>query len=127
MLVLPAVIGTVGLYGIVHYFGWDLGIIGLALPVPDDMTLVLGGFGTFFAFTLFLCTGMIYACVRFLREWASWLTVANYALFGITSGFLLAAFYSAVAAPALVGFFAGWSVMILLLSRSICSCNGKTA
>jgi sulfite dehydrogenase (quinone) subunit SoeC len=113
VIVLPAVIGAVGLYGIAHYFAWNLGVIGIALPVPDDMSLVLGGFGTFLAFTLFLCTGMIYACVRFLREWASWLTVVNYTLFGITSGFLLATFYSAVAAPALVVFFAGWSFIFI--------------
>jgi DMSO reductase anchor subunit len=113
VIALPAVIGVVGLYGVAHYFVWGLGAVGVALPVPDGMTLMLGGVGTFLAFTLFLCTGMIYASVRFLREWASWLTVVNYTMFGITSGFLLAAFYSAVAAPALVGFFAGWSVIFI--------------
>ncbi len=40
---------------------------------------------------LWLCTGMIYACVRFIREWATPLTVLNFALMGLASGFVLAA------------------------------------
>src|SRR6185369_2749212 len=40
---------------------------------------------------LFVCTGMIYACLKFLQEWASPLTVANFTLMGMASGFTLAA------------------------------------
>ena len=47
--------------------------------------------GTVLAFALFLCTAMIYACLRFLREWHSPLTVINYTLLGGASGFTLAA------------------------------------
>jgi DMSO reductase anchor subunit len=58
---------------------------------------------------------MIYACLRFLREWHSPLTVVNYILLGGASGFTLAAFYAALAAPSQAGFFAGWALIITLL------------
>jgi DMSO reductase anchor subunit len=40
---------------------------------------------------LFVCTGMIYACLKFLQEWHSPLTVLNFALLGSASGLTLAA------------------------------------
>lgn len=40
---------------------------------------------------LWVCTGMIYKCIRFIGEWAHWLTLANYTLIGLTSGALLTA------------------------------------
>ncbi|MEW6560572.1 MAG: DmsC/YnfH family molybdoenzyme membrane anchor subunit [Pseudomonadota bacterium] len=43
------------------------------------------------AFALWVCTAMIYAGVRFLREWATPLTVLNFVLMGLASGCLLAA------------------------------------
>jgi DMSO reductase anchor subunit len=44
---------------------------------------------------LWYCTAMIYACLRFIEEWAHPLTIVNFALIGLSSGFVLA---SAVAA-----------------------------
>jgi len=55
---------------------------------------------------------MIYACIKFLQEWATWLTVVNYTLFGVASGFLLATAYAAYMAPAMVKFYAAWTVII---------------
>jgi DMSO reductase anchor subunit len=56
---------------------------------------------------------MIYACIKFLQEWATWLTVVNYTLFGIVSGFFFAAALSAYVAPELVRFFAYWAVIFM--------------
>jgi DMSO reductase anchor subunit len=39
---------------------------------------------------LWLCTAMIYACLRFVQEWAHPLTVATYTATGLASGALLA-------------------------------------
>ena len=39
---------------------------------------------------LWYCTAMIYACLRFVQEWAHPLTVANFALIGLSSGSVLA-------------------------------------
>jgi len=111
VIVLPALMGAVSVYGLVHYLGWDLTLIGIKTSVPGDLTLIIGAGGVVIAFALFLCTGMIYACIKFLQEWATWLTVVNYTLFGIASGFLLATAYAAFAAPVLVNFYAGWTLI----------------
>ena len=112
VIVLPAMMGAVIVYGFVHWLGWDLRIVGIQTTVPGDLTLVIGAGGVLLAFALFLCTGMIYACIKFLQEWATWLTVVNYTLFGTASGFLLATAYAAYQAPALVNFYAGWTAII---------------
>ena len=112
VIVLPAMIGAVFMYGLVHWLGWDLGIIGMQTNVSGDLTLIIGAGGVLLAFALFLCTGMIYACIKFLQEWATWLTVVNYTLFGAASGFLLATAYAAYMAPGLVKFYAVWTVII---------------
>jgi len=111
VIVLPALMGAVFVYALVHYFGITLEIAGIETPVPGDLALIVGAGGVLFAFLLFLCTGMIYACIKFLQEWATWLTVVNYTLFGIASGFLLATAYSAWMAPPLVNFYAGWTAI----------------
>lgn len=56
-----------------------------------DAAMVAGGFGVAACLALFLCTGMIYACLRFLQEWHTPLTPLAFLAFGCASGFLLAA------------------------------------
>lgn len=114
VIVLPALMGAVAAYGLVHYFDWDLSIIGIKTSVYGDFSLVVGAGGVALAFLLFLCTGMIYACIRFLQEWATWLTVVNFTLFGLASGFLLATAYAAYRAPALMYFYGAWTMVITL-------------
>jgi len=114
VIVLPALMGAVFVYGLMHFLGWNLGIVGLDTGLRNDLTLVLGAGGVAFAFLLFLCTGMIYACIKFLQEWASWLTVVNYTLFGLASGFLLATAFSAAVAPMLTKFFGVWTAVATL-------------
>lgn len=116
VIVLPAFMGVVFLYGASHLFGYRPEIVTLPSGLVIDLSIVLGVVGTLLSFGLFLCTGMIYACIRFLREWASPLTVINYILMGGSSGFVLAACYSAAAAPSETGFFAGWAIIITLLA-----------
>jgi DMSO reductase anchor subunit len=59
---------------------------------------------------------MIYASLRFLEEWHSPLTVVNFTLFGIASGFMLAAAYSAWLGNELVTFFGTWAVIATLMA-----------
>jgi DMSO reductase anchor subunit len=121
VIVLPAFMGTVFLYGAAHWLDINPVLAWLPTGAPVNVTAVLGTIGTVLAFALFVCTGMIYACLRFLREWHTWLTVANYILLGGASGFTLAAAYAAGAAPELVRFFAGWALLITaigLVTRS---------
>ena len=97
VIVLPMFMGALVLYALAHASGWSA-----ANPVP---VLALGAVTAVLALALYVCTGMVYACIKFLQEWASPLTVVNYLLLGLASGFMLGAALAAQAAPALLHFF----------------------
>jgi DMSO reductase anchor subunit len=118
VIVLPALMGVVFLYGTVHLLQWTPAIARLPSGVVVDATVVLAAAGTALAFALYVCTAMIYASLPFLREWASPLTVINYILQGGASGFTLAAAFSLLAAPELSRFFAAWALIITLLAAA---------
>lgn len=111
VIVLPTFMGALALYGLVQYSAWNPVLFNLG-PIIVDLSLVLGTLATVFAFALFVCTGMIYACIKFLQEWASPLTVVNYTLLGSASGFTLATAFAALYAPELVRFYGAWSIII---------------
>ena len=115
VLVLPAFMGTTFLYGVAHWLGINPVLAELPSGAPVNITAVLGTIGTVLAFALYLCTGMIYACLRFLREWHTPLTVINYILLGGASGFSLAAALAAVSAPEVMPLLAGWALIITAL------------
>ncbi|MCQ3925319.1 MAG: DMSO reductase [Rhodocyclaceae bacterium] len=69
VIVLPAFMGAVFLYGIAHHAGFNPLLATLPSAVPVRLTFLLGMGGTLLAFALFVCTAMIYACLRFLQEW----------------------------------------------------------
>jgi DMSO reductase anchor subunit len=115
VIVLPAFMGIVFLYGAAQLLHWKPVLATFPSGLAVDATVVLGCIGTLLAFTLYICTAMIYACLRMMREWHSPLTVANYILLGGGSGFLLAAAYAALAAPAQAAFFAVWAFIIISL------------
>ena len=89
VIVLPLFMALVALYGLLH---WTDRLRG-ALPV--------GALAAAACVALFVCTGMIYACLKFLQEWHSPLTVANFILLGSASGLTLAAALAAWLQPAL--------------------------
>lgn len=101
VIALPAFMAAVFAYGIAHYLG-------------TGGTLVLGAAGTLLCFVLFICTGMIYACIKFLQEWATPLTVINYILLGCASGGTFAAAFAAMTGSALVRVFSSWAVALTL-------------
>jgi len=116
VIVLPAFMGVVFLFGVSHLAGYRPEILTLRGGLVIDLSVVLGVVGTMLAFALFVCTAMIYACLRFLREWHSPLTVVNYILMGGASGFTFAAFYAALAAPSQTNFFVSWAIIITFLA-----------
>lgn len=116
VIALPAFMGVVFVYGVAHWLGWKPVVVTLPSELDIDITIVLGLIGTVLAFVLFVTTGMVYACMRFLREWHSPLTVINYILLGGASGFTLAAAYAALSAPSQTNFFGGWAIIITLLA-----------
>ena len=115
VIVLPAFIGVVFLYGIAHWTAVNPVLGTLAGEHPVLSTVVLGVLGTVLALALFLSTAMIYAAVRFLQEWHSPLTVVNYTLLGAASGFTLATAYAAWSGAALVAVLATVAIVLTLL------------
>jgi DMSO reductase anchor subunit len=116
LIALPLFMVLVVLYGGAHYLRMTDPLFVIQGQIPVDPTLLLGIIGALMSIVLFVCTAMIYASLRFLQEWHSPLTVANFLLFGLASGFTLAAAFSAWRGVALVGFFGVWAVIFTLLA-----------
>jgi len=112
VIVLPAAMVLVAVYGLFHYLGWTQPLFLPGTTIPVDPSLILGALATLAVFALFVCTGMIYASVKFLQEWHSPLTVVNYGLLGGASGFTLAAAFSAWLGTAVVGFYVAWALIL---------------
>lgn len=87
-----------------------------------DWAFWIGSVAAAACLCLFICTGMIYACLRFLQEWATPLTVINFILLGSASGFMLATALSGYSAP-MVTLFLGILASIVtsgaLLTRGL--------
>ena len=116
VIVLPAFMAAVFAYGLAHWAGWRPALATLPGGEIVDATLVIGVAASILAFALFVCTAMIYACLPFLREWHSPLTVLNFVLLGSASGFTLAAAFAGVAAPSLARLFSTWALVLLGLA-----------
>jgi DMSO reductase anchor subunit len=114
VIVLPAFSGAAFVWGALYYFGIDPVLVS-AGTVNLHLSLLVGFIATVLAFLLYLCTGMIYAAVKFIQEWASPLTVVNYLLLGSASGFTLAAALAASQQSNLVMFFVMWAIIITLV------------
>jgi DMSO reductase anchor subunit len=114
VIALPAFMGMTALYGLIHYFEFNPVLFTLRDTFQVDLSLIIGALNTALAFTLFLCTAMIYACIKFLQEWATPLTVVNYTLLGSASGFSLATAFAAFQGSELTDFYAGWSIVLTL-------------
>lgn len=116
VIVLPAFMACVFIYGVAHYFGWNTPLFTLGETLQVDFIMLAGAVGTLLCFALFVSTGMIYACLRFLQEWHTPLTVSNFILLGGASGFALATAFAAFYAPELTGFYGKWALTITLLA-----------
>jgi len=97
VIVLPAFTASVFAYG-------------LANAIGSPLALWIGLLAVVFCISLFVCTGMIYACLKFLQEWASPLTLINYFLLGCASGFNLATLLAALLAPRFTEPLAVWAI-----------------
>ncbi|MCK5647879.1 MAG: dimethyl sulfoxide reductase anchor subunit [Gammaproteobacteria bacterium] len=115
VIVLPTVMALIFFYGLVHFMGWNITVMTIG-AVVIDLSLLIGLLTTIAVFSLYIATGMIYACLKFLQEWHSPLTVINYILLGSVSGFTLATLIAAYKQPELIPFFAGWSIVLLILA-----------
>jgi DMSO reductase anchor subunit len=82
VILLPAFIGLVALWWLALAAGGSLasGVLG---------TVWLPALVVLSALALWYCTAMIYACLRFIEEWAHPLTVVNFILIGLSAGLVL--------------------------------------
>ena len=113
VIVLPVLMGLIFIYTVMHWFGWDTVLFTAKSGARLQATLIVATLGMLATFALFICTGMIYACLKFLQEWHNPLTVINYILLGTASGFTLATAFANVSAPDLMSFYAIWSMIII--------------
>jgi DMSO reductase anchor subunit len=114
VILLPILMLFVFAYGVAHWMEWTQPWFRIGEVLNVDATLIFGLLGTIASFALFVATAMIYASVKFLQEWHSTFTVANFTLLGMASGFMLAAAYSAYIGNPLVAFFGTWAVVLTL-------------
>jgi DMSO reductase anchor subunit len=109
VIVLPTYIGLTALWWLALYTDAD-GALAEALP----WAMVIG------ALVLWYCTAMIYACLRFIQEWAHWSTVANFLLIGLASGSVLACALAASSGQAdLLSMLAPWATEATLLAAIV--------
>jgi DMSO reductase anchor subunit len=117
VIVLPASIAINGLW-----------LISLLLPVEPVWATVLPLLALVMTIALWYCTAMIYACLRFVQEWAHPLTIVNFILIGMSSGSVLAcamasssgqqAFYQWLGPLALAVTLLGWASRAMSLRRN---------
>jgi DMSO reductase anchor subunit len=79
--------------------------LGGFLGLGAGVTGLLGLLTTLACAALFVCTGMISASIRFLQEWASPLTLVNYTVLGLASGWTLATALAALWATPIAAAF----------------------
>ena len=116
VIALPAAMGAIFLYGAAHYFGLTEALFMMPGGTGIDATLLLGLVATVLTYALFVCTGMIYGCIKFLQEWHSPLTVINFILMGTASGFAVATALSAYLHTELTNFYAAWAIFFTVLA-----------
>ena len=90
VIVMPAFIGVIALWWLALRAGIDMGKSAPLLPLAAIVV----------AAVLWYCTAMIYACLRFIQEWAQPLTLVNFTLIGLSSGLIMASALAAAAGEA---------------------------
>ena len=109
VIVVPAMIGLVGLW----WWAARSGQVPIILPLT----------GIVLAAMLWYCTAMIYACLRFIEEWAHPLTLVTFTLSGLSSGWVLA---TAIAASIRAGDIAALTTPVALV-LTIAACIARLA
>jgi sulfite dehydrogenase (quinone) subunit SoeC len=107
VITMPAFIGWLVLWWLEVHFETSIGPLLARWVLPIGAILL--------AALLWLCTGMIYACIRFIREWSHPITLWYYLLTGLASGVVLAACIAAASGEQVMLLFAGrfaWAAML---------------
>ena len=111
VIALPLSMLFVFLYAVVKIGNFDRLLFSLG-DVAISLATLIGFFAVLSICALFICTAMIYACLKFLRQWHSPLTVLNFILLGCASGFTLATAIAAYVEDSRFDYFAGMAVFL---------------
>lgn len=95
VIVLPAFMAAVAIHGLSVFFAFD-----------RKISVLVGAAAAMLGIALFICTAMIYARLKFLQEWHTFLTPLNYLLLGTASGFTLSVPVAVLAYPQFAGVLA---------------------
>ncbi|MGD8351270.1 MAG: dimethyl sulfoxide reductase anchor subunit [Gammaproteobacteria bacterium] len=120
VIALPAAMALIGACALISLGGLDREIGSIGDGIPLMLSTLVGLAAAAAVCVLFVCTAMIYACLKFLRQWHSPLTVLNFFLLGSASGATLATALAALIADPRFGYFAGLAMLLTffaLLSR----------
>lgn len=120
VIVLPALLMVLGIWWVLPWWSVQAFVHPPAQLLPT-MVVVL-------SVLLWICTAQIYACLRFIQEWAHVLTIVNFTLIGLSSGLVLLAALAAsrghdmwlqsTAPWALTLTFAAWAAKTAALLRN---------
>ena len=114
VIVLPAFIALVAVWW------WSVRTVAtmptpIATPLPGPWWWVLPALVLVGALVLWYCTAMIYACLRFIEEWAHPLTIINFILIGLSSGLVLGCALAALLGDVVLIQSAGTSALAITL------------
>jgi DMSO reductase anchor subunit len=112
VLVLPVTMALIFIYTLLKFIDNQDIMMVLGNGYALEWSTVIGFIGLLAVFALYLCTAMIYACLKFLRQWHSPLTVLNFILLGSASGFTLAAALATFSDPMWFGYFAEFAIVL---------------
>lgn len=87
VIALPAFIALIAAWAALSTF----------VRLDSDASNVLAVLTIAGALLLWYCTAMIYACIRFIQEWAHPLTIVNYTMLGVASGLVASGALAVVA------------------------------
>jgi len=113
VIALPAAMATVFAYAVIRFGALDFQLLTLG-KIPVSLSTLVGFLAVLAIFALFICTAMIYASLKFLRQWHSPLTVLNFLLMGAASGFSLATVLAVALAAGPFGYFSTMAILLTL-------------
>jgi DMSO reductase anchor subunit len=112
VIALPTAMILILGYALLKLGDFDVLVFTLGKGIPISASTIVGFAGVLAVAALFVCTAMIYACLKFLRQWHSPLTVLNFILMGCASGFTLASALSAYNGDARFSYFVGMAIFL---------------
>lgn len=114
VIALPSAMLMIFGYAALKLTGVDVVMFTLGQDIQITLSIVVGFVGVLAVCALFICTAMIYACVKFLPQWHSPLTVVNFLLLGCASGFTLATSLAVYSTDNRFAYFAGMAIFLTL-------------